>query len=95
MKMGNAFLVAGLLLAATGAAARPGLGNNPSPRQVGISCRDFRLNSDGSWTPVRKVTLLGPNGPFTVEPDEVFRIQLQGTTNYGVKIAEILRDNCL
>ena len=58
MKMGNAFLVAGLLLAATAAAARPGLGNNPSPRQVGISCRDFRLNSDGSWTPVRKVTLL-------------------------------------
>jgi hypothetical protein len=95
MKMGNAFLVAGLLLAATAAATRPGLGNNPSPRQVGISCRDFRLNSDGSWTPLRKVTLLGPNGPFTVEPDEVFRIQLQGTTNYGVKIAEILRDNCL
>ena len=95
MKMGNAFLVAGLLLAATAAAARPGLGNNPSPRQAGISCRDFRLNSIGSWTPLRKVTLLGPNGPFTVEPDEVFRIQLQGTTNYGVKIAEILRDNCL
>jgi len=95
MKTGNAFLVAGLLLAATAAAAQPGLGDNPSPRQVGISCRDFRLNSDGSWTPVRKVTLLGPNGPFTVEPDEVFRIQLQGTTSYGVKIAEILRDNCL
>ena len=72
MKMGNALLVPGLLLAATAAA-----------------------NSDGSWTPVRKVTLFGPNGPFTVEPDEVFRIQLQGTTNYGVKIAEILRDNCL
>jgi hypothetical protein len=95
MKMGNALLVPGLLLAATAAAAQPGLGDNPSPRQVGISCRDFRLNSDGSWTPVRKVTLFGPNGPFTVEPDEVFRIQLQGTTNYGVKIAEILRDNCL
>jgi hypothetical protein len=95
MKIGNAFIVAGLLLAATAAAAQPGLRHNPTAGEVGISCRDFRLNSDGSWTPIRKVRLLGPNGPFTVEPDEVFRIQLQGTTNYGVKIAEILRDNCL
>ena len=95
MKIGNALLIVGLLLAATAAVAQPRLRDNPSPRQVGISCRDFRLNSDGSWTPIRKVTLLDPNGPFTVEPDEVFRIQLQGTTNYGVKIAEILRDNCL
>jgi hypothetical protein len=94
MKIGNALLIIGLMLAATAAAAQSGPGHNPSPREVGISCRDFRLNSDGSWTPIRKVTLLGPNGPFTVEPDEVFRIQLQGTTNYGVKIAEILRDNC-
>ncbi len=94
MKIGNALLIIGLLLAATAAAAQPEPRHNPSPREAGISCRDFRLNSDGSWTPIRKVTLLGPNGPFTVEPDEVFRIQLQGTTNYGVKIAEILRDNC-
>lgn len=95
MKIGNALLIMGLILAATAAAAQPGPRHDPTAREVGISCRDFRLNSDGSWTPIRKVTLLGPNGPFTVEPDEVFRIQLQGTTNYGVKIAEILRDNCL
>jgi hypothetical protein len=95
MKIGNALLIIGLILAATAVAAQPGPSHNPSAREVGISCRDFRLNSDGSWTPIRKVTLLGPNGPFTVEPDEIFRIQFQGTTNYGVKIAEILRDNCL
>jgi hypothetical protein len=95
MKTGNVLLVAGLVLAASAAAAQPGFRPNPSPRQVGISCRDFRLNSNGSWSPLRRVTLFGPHGPFTVEPDEVFRIQLQGTTNYGVKIAEILRDNCL
>ena len=94
MKIGNVFLVAGLLLAASAAAAQPGLGHNPSPRRVGISCRDFRMNSDGSWSPLRRVTLFGPNGPFTVEPDEVLRLSFQGTTNYGVKIAEILRDNC-
>jgi hypothetical protein len=93
MKTGNVLLVAGLVLAASAAAAQPG--HDPSARQVGISCHDFRLNSNGSWSPVRRVTLFGPNGPFTVEPDEVFRVQLQGTTNYGVKIAEILRDNCL
>ncbi len=93
MKIGFAVLTGSLILAATLAAAQPGP-RHPTPREMGISCRDFRLNSDGSWTPVRKVTILGPNGPFTVEPDEVFRIQLQGTTNYGVKIAEILRDMC-
>jgi hypothetical protein len=94
MKIGYAFLTVGLILAATPAAAQTGPKHNPSAREVGISCRDFQLNSDGSWTPIRKVTLRGPNGPFTVEPDEVFRIQLGGTTNYGVKIAEILRDTC-
>ena len=95
MKIESVLLVAGLVLAASAAAAQSGLRNNPGPRQAGISCRDFRLNSNGSWSPVRRVTLFGPNGPFTVEPDEVFRVQLQGTTNYGVKIAEILRDKCL
>jgi hypothetical protein len=95
MKIGNALPIMGLIFAATAAAAQPGPTHNPSAREAGISCRDFRLNADGSWTPIRKVTLRGPNGPFTVEPDETFRIQLQGTTNYGLKIAEILRDNCL
>jgi hypothetical protein len=66
MKIGNAFLIVGVILAGAAAAAQPGPRNNPSAREVGISCRDFRMNSDGSWTPIRKVTLLGPNGPFTV-----------------------------
>jgi hypothetical protein len=52
MKIGNGLLVGGLSLAATAAAAQPGFGHNPSPREAGISCRDFRLNSNGSWSRV-------------------------------------------
>ncbi len=52
MKIGNGLLVGGLLLAATAAATQPGFGHNPSPREAGISCRDFRLNSNGSWSRV-------------------------------------------
>jgi hypothetical protein len=92
MKTGYAFLT--IILATLPMAAQAGPPQMQTPKATGISCRDFRMNADGSWTPTRKVTILGPNGPFTVEPDEIFRVQLQGTTNYGVKIAEILRDSC-
>ncbi|MGA8172543.1 MAG: hypothetical protein WB816_17170 [Methylocystis sp.] len=68
----------------------------PPPRnETGISCRDFRRNPDGSWSPIRRVTIVGPHGPFSVTPGQIFWIQLQGTTNYGVNIAEILDDQCL
>ena len=61
---------------------------------VSISCHDFRQKADGSWTPLRRTVVSGPHGPFTVEPGQIFRIQLQGTTHYGVKVAEILDDRC-
>jgi hypothetical protein len=60
----------------------------------GLNCANFKQNPDGSWTPVRTVVIVGPNGPFTVQPGQVFRIQLEGTTNYNVKIAETLDDIC-
>jgi hypothetical protein len=50
-------------------------------RPAGVSCADFRRKPDGSWTPVRRTVVVGPRGPFSVEPGEVFYIQLQGTTN--------------
>ncbi|ARN80964.1 hypothetical protein [Methylocystis bryophila] len=59
-----------------------------------LSCADFRQNPDGSWTPVRRSVVVGPRGPFSVEPGEVFHVQLQGTTNYGANIAESLNARC-
>ncbi len=63
-------------------------------QRVSLSCADFRRKADGSWTPVRKSVVVGPRGAFTVEPGEVFYIQLQGTTNYGAKVAEALNTRC-
>ena len=59
-----------------------------------LSCGDFRRKADGSWTPVRRSVVVGPRGAFSVEPGEVFYIQLQGTTNYGAKVAETLNARC-
>ena len=61
---------------------------------VGVSCAEFRLRADGSWTPVRKSVVVGPRGAFSVEPGEVFYVQLQGTTNYGARVAEALNTRC-
>ena len=63
-------------------------------KPAGVSCADFRRKADGSWTPVRRSVVVGPRGPFAVEPGEVFYIQLQGTTNYGAQIAETLNARC-
>jgi hypothetical protein len=87
-------LATGLCPAASHSArAENDLRNRPRVYE-GLSCANFRQNPDGSWTPLRRVTIVGPNGPFTVEPGQVFRIQLEGTTNYNVKIAETLDDIC-
>ena len=75
----------------TGIAAQAGAAEGGA---VSISCGDFRQKPDGSWTPLRRTVVSGPHGPFTVEPGQIFRIQLQGTTHYGVKVAEILDDRC-
>jgi hypothetical protein len=64
----------------------------PELRAVGISCADFRHNRLGSWTPIRKVTIVGPSGPFTVEPDEIFSLD---STVMSVNIAAILDERCL
>jgi len=79
-----AALTAGVLWAGRAAAGQP----------AGVSCADFRRKADGSWTPVRRSVVVGPRGAFAVEPGEVFYIQLQGTTNYGAKIAETLNERC-
>ncbi len=93
MKIGYAVLAATQILSAL-----PGAAQTPSPQPSaaqasGISCADFRQNSNGSWSPIRKVTLVAPQGPFTVEPGETFGIETGGNL-FNLKIARILNDHC-
>ncbi len=94
MKIENAVLVTSLALMTASCAGWSNPGRGPLTRYEGLTCENFKHNSDGSWTPVRTVTIVGPNGAFKVEPGQKFRFQIQETTNYGVKIAETLDDYC-
>ncbi len=92
MKIRRAVLTALLLAPALPSLARPQPYYFPELQARGVSCADFRHNPLGSWTPVKKVTIVGPSGPFTVEPDEVFSLD---STVMSVNIAAILDERCL
>jgi hypothetical protein len=93
MKIGYAVLAASLILSALPGAAQDASTHPPAAQASGISCADFRQKSNGSWTPIRKVTLVAPQGPFTVEPGETFGIETGGNL-FNLKIARILNDRC-
>jgi len=93
MKIGYAVLAAGLIVAALPGAAQTASAQPPAAQESGISCADFRHKSNGSWTPVRTVTLVGPQGPFKVDPSEQFGIETGGNL-FNLKIAQILNDRC-
>lgn len=87
-----ALLMALPALPALPSQAQPAVSYFPELQARGVSCADFRHNFLGSWTPIRKVTIVGPSGPFTVEPDEVFSLD---STVMSVNIAAILDERCL
>jgi hypothetical protein len=93
MKIGYAVLMASLILSAVPGAAQTASTHPSADQASGISCADFRQLSNGSWTPVRTVTLVAPQGPFTVGPSDTFGIEVGGTL-YNLKIAKILNDRC-
>ncbi len=78
MKIGYAVLAASLILSAVPGAGQTTPTQSSAARTSGISCADFRQKSNGSWTPIRTVTLVAPQGPFTVEPGETFGIETGG-----------------
>jgi hypothetical protein len=92
MNIRFAVLTALLISPALSSYAQPQLSYFPELRAQGVSCADFRHNFLGSWTPIRKVTIVGPSGPFTVEPDEIFSLD---STVMSVNIAAILDERCL
>jgi hypothetical protein len=93
MKIGYAVLAASLILSAVPGAAQTAYTHPRGDQTSGISCADFRQNSNGSWTPIRAVTLVAPQGPFTVGPSETFGIETGGNL-FNLKIARILNDRC-
>jgi hypothetical protein len=94
MKIGCTLLTAALTLSALPAVAQPP-SNSFTPEPHGIKCEDFRQNTNGSWTPVRKVTLSCPSGLFSVEPDEMFGIGPGNDASFcSLKIARVLNDRC-
>jgi hypothetical protein len=92
MNIRYAVLTALLALPALPSHAQPQPLYFPELQAQGVSCADFRHNFLGSWTPIRKVTIVGPSGPFTVEPDQVFSLD---STVMSVNIAAILDERCL
>ena len=60
----------------------------PSPTPVPPHCSDFRLNPDGTWSPVRRVTV----GDVTLSDKAAF---VPGTVVGGVDLARLLDQQCL
>jgi hypothetical protein len=42
--------------------------SSAAPAQQAISCPDFRHNEDGSWTPLKNITIAGPNRQAEFRP---------------------------
>jgi hypothetical protein len=85
-------LLTALLILPAPSRAQPWPAYFPELQARGVSCADFRHNSWGSWSPVRKATIVGPSGPFTVEPHEAFSLD---ATFMSVNLAAILDERCL
>ena len=97
MKIKYALVPAGLLLLTTAVAAQitPPYSPSPPSSQTGIHCEDFKQLPNGAWTPVRKVTITGPRGPFTVEPGIEFGLGPSGHASmYDLKVGRVLNDQC-
>ena len=72
----------------TSAAGYPPQQVLPSP----FRCANFTHNSDGSWTPLKPVTIRAGDTKATLEPGVDFTT---GTTYGGVDVAAILNRRCV
>jgi hypothetical protein len=61
------------------------------PQTPILKCADFRHNSDGSWAPLREVTIRYPNGIVSLGPE----ISFPATGSYmGLPLAQMLTRQC-
>jgi hypothetical protein len=56
-----------------------------------ITCRDFRHNQDGSWSPLKPIMIKGPQGSVEMGPGTSFR---EGVVFMGYDIAKDLDQKC-
>jgi hypothetical protein len=78
--LGALFLLAPLSIAVS-ALARPDE----------LTCADFQHNPDGSWSPLKAMTITAPNGQIQTGPGVSFTA---GLPIMGVDVAETLDENC-
>ena len=71
----------------TSAAGYPPQAAYPSP----FRCANFTHNSDGSWSPLRAVTVRSGNARAKLEPGAAFKT---GMTFAGVDVAAVLNRRC-
>jgi hypothetical protein len=72
----------------TSAAGTPPQSVLPSP----FRCSNFRRNSDGSWSPLRPITIRTGDTTATVAPGVSFGT---GATFAGVDLATVLNKQCV
>ncbi|HXY57109.1 MAG TPA: hypothetical protein VEH76_00860 [Methylocystis sp.] len=65
--------------------------SSAAPAQQPISCSDFRHNEDGSWTPLKSVTIGGPQRTAQFGPDMTLRA---GVVVNGVDLGGLLDVMC-
>ena len=56
-----------------------------------LKCVDFRRNPDGSWSPMREVTIRYPNGIVSLGPPASFPAS---GTYMGLPLAQMLNQKC-
>ena len=65
--------------------------SSSAPAQQAISCSDYHQNDDGSWTPLKRVTIGGPDHSVQFGPDQSLRA---GVVVNGVDLAGLLDVMC-
>lgn len=82
------FLLATACLAITMAAAMPAQAQSGPLK---LNCADYQRNPDGSWTPVRQVTINYPNGIVVLGTNVSFPAH---GTYMGLELAPMLDQQC-
>jgi hypothetical protein len=80
-------LIANVALAQTNTVQMP-QPTPPSPSAYAPQCSDFKLNPDGSWSPLRAITV----GDVTISQKAAF---LPGSKIGDVDLATLLNEQCV
>jgi hypothetical protein len=59
--------------------------------QEDFTCEDFQHNDDGSWTPLKDMTIAAPNGQIELGPGVSFTV---GLPILGLDLAAALNEKC-